>query len=139
MKILDVEFKDQRDFEKKYPDLRIEMAMVLNFFDGVGELLRKGLTDYEIVSSMPVNRSFFSLFIICPSIFIVCFPPFHCVVKVIRRPQEGQCFPGICNLCSVMFIIKRQMVELLIQNPLDRAHPVVFIEEAPFACKIQSL
>ena len=30
------------------------MAMVLNFFDGVGELLRKGLTDYEIVSSMPV-------------------------------------------------------------------------------------
>ena len=54
MKILDVEFKDQKDFEEKYPALRIEMAMVLNFFDGVGELLRKGLTDYEIVSSMPV-------------------------------------------------------------------------------------
>ncbi len=55
MKVMDVEFKDQKDFEKKYGfDLRIEMALVLNLFDGVGELLRKGLTDYETVSSMPV-------------------------------------------------------------------------------------
>lgn len=30
------------------------MTLVLNLFDAIGELLRKGLTDYEIVSSMPV-------------------------------------------------------------------------------------
>ncbi len=55
MKVMDVEFKDQKDFEKKYGlDLRIEMALVLNLFDGIGELLRKGLADYETVSSMPV-------------------------------------------------------------------------------------
>jgi hypothetical protein len=55
MKVMDVEFKDQKDFEKKYGlNLRVEMALVLNLFDGIGELLRKGLTDYETVSSMPV-------------------------------------------------------------------------------------
>lgn len=55
MKVMDVEFKDQKDFEEKYGfDLRIEMALVLNLFDGIGELLRKGLADYETVSSMPV-------------------------------------------------------------------------------------
>jgi hypothetical protein len=54
MKIMDMEFKDQKDFEEKYGDLRVEMTLVLNLFDGIGELLRKGLTDYETVSSMPV-------------------------------------------------------------------------------------
>ena len=55
MKVMDVEFKDQKDFEEKYGlDLRVEMALVLNLFDGIGELLRKGLADYETVSSMPV-------------------------------------------------------------------------------------
>ncbi len=54
MKIMDMEFKDQKDFEEKYSDLRVEMTLVLNLFDGIGELLRKGLTDYETVSSMPV-------------------------------------------------------------------------------------
>jgi hypothetical protein len=54
MKIMDMEFKDQKDFEEKYGDLIVEMTLVLNLFDGIGELLRKGLTDYETVSSMPV-------------------------------------------------------------------------------------
>lgn len=55
MKVMDMEYKDQKDFEKKYAlDLRIEMSMVLNVFDAVGELLRRGLADYDIVSSMPV-------------------------------------------------------------------------------------
>jgi len=54
MKIMDMEFKDQKDFEEKYGDLRVEMTLVLNLFDGIGELLSKGLTDYETVSSMPV-------------------------------------------------------------------------------------
>jgi hypothetical protein len=54
MKIMDMEFKDQKDFEEKYGDLRVEMTLVLNLFDGIGELLRNGLTDYETVSSMPV-------------------------------------------------------------------------------------
>lgn len=54
MKIMDMEFKDQKDFEEKYSDLRVEMTLVLNLFDGIGELLRKGLTDYETVSSMPI-------------------------------------------------------------------------------------
>jgi len=56
MKVMDLEFKDQKDFEEKYGglDLRVEMALVLNLFDGIGELLRKGLADYETVSSMPV-------------------------------------------------------------------------------------
>jgi len=55
MKVMDVEFRDQKDFEKKYGlDLRVEMGLVLNLFDAVGELLRKGLADYEPVSSVPV-------------------------------------------------------------------------------------
>ena len=54
MRIMDMEFKDQKDFEEKYGDLRVEMTLVLNLFDGIGELLRRGLTDYETVSSMPV-------------------------------------------------------------------------------------
>jgi hypothetical protein len=52
MKVLDMEFKDQKDFENR--DVRIELGMVLNLFDAIGELLRKGLADYETVSSMPV-------------------------------------------------------------------------------------
>ncbi len=55
MKVMDVEFNDAKDFQEKYgSDLRMEMTLVLNLFDAIGELLRKGLTDYEIVSSMPV-------------------------------------------------------------------------------------
>lgn len=55
MKVMDVEFRDRKDFEEKYGlNLRVEMGLVLNLFDAVGELLRKGLADYETVSSMPV-------------------------------------------------------------------------------------
>ena len=53
--VLDIEFEDYQDYLKKYGDNRevfVKIASILNWYDGIGVLLRKGLLDEALVFDM---------------------------------------------------------------------------------------
>lgn len=59
LKVVNLEFEDYNDFVEKYGSILAEnpvavaLCMVGNVFEGAGELLHKGLADYETVSNIP--------------------------------------------------------------------------------------
>jgi len=62
-KVWNLEFEDYNDFLKKYGlpfaegPVAVALALVGNMYEGAGELLRKGLADYETVSDMPTDMT----------------------------------------------------------------------------------
>jgi hypothetical protein len=60
-KVWNLEFVDYNDFVKKYGPpwsenpVSVALALVGNMFEGAGELLHKGLADYETVSNIPTG------------------------------------------------------------------------------------
>ena len=61
LKVYNLEFEDYNDFVKKYGlpfadnPVAVALSMVGNLFEGAGELLHKGLADYETVSNIPTG------------------------------------------------------------------------------------
>jgi hypothetical protein len=63
LKVINLEFEDYNDFVKKYGlplaenPVAVALCMVCNLFEGAGELLHKGLADYETVSNIPTGMT----------------------------------------------------------------------------------
>ncbi len=60
-KVWNLEFEDYNDFVKKYglpfaeSTVAVALALVGNLYEGAGELLHRGLADYESVSNIPTS------------------------------------------------------------------------------------
>jgi len=60
-KVWNLEFEDYNDFVKKYGPpfaenpVAVALAIVGNLYEGAGELLYRGLADYESVSNIPIG------------------------------------------------------------------------------------
>ena len=60
-KVWNLEFEDYDDFLKKYgppfaeSPVAVALGIVGNLYEGAGELLYRGLTDYETVSNIPTS------------------------------------------------------------------------------------
>ena len=63
LKVWNLEFVDYNDFVEKYGPpfaenpVAVALAMVGNMFEGAGELLHKGLADYETVTNIPTGMT----------------------------------------------------------------------------------
>lgn len=61
LKVTNLEFKDYNDFVEKYglplaeSPVAVALCMVGNMFEGAGDLIHKGLAEYETVSDIPVS------------------------------------------------------------------------------------
>jgi hypothetical protein len=60
-KVLNLRFEDYDDFLKKYgppfaeSSLAVALSIVSNLYEGAGELLYRGLTDYKTISNIPTS------------------------------------------------------------------------------------